>query len=99
MAYDPDSGKSYFRIIDYKSGQLSLRPEDIMAGLRLQLLVYLEVVLMNADVFTSGQPEAAGIYYSQVGDGLENSERDDMADPVGTAGYLDLLSEMKKLSD
>ncbi len=83
MAYDPDSGKSYFRIIDYKSGQLSLRPEDIMAGLRLQLLVYLEVVLMNADVFTSGQPEAAGIYYSQVGDGLENSERDDMADPVG----------------
>ena len=23
MAYDPDSGKSYFRIIDYKSGQLS----------------------------------------------------------------------------
>ena len=83
MAYDPDSGKSYFRIIDYKSGQLSLRPGDIMAGLRLQLLVYLEVVLMNADVFTSGQPEAAGIYYSQVGDGLENSERDDMADPVG----------------
>ena len=58
------------------SGQPSLKTEDILAGLRLQLLVYLEVVLMNADVFTSNQSEAAGIYYSQVSDGLENSDRD-----------------------
>lgn len=82
LAQSAQSGKSYFRIIDYKSGQLSLKTEDILAGLRLQLLVYLEVVLMNADVFTSSQSEAAGIYYSQVSDGLENSGRD-AGEPVG----------------
>ena len=38
---------------------------------------------MNANVFSALPAEAAGIYYSQVGDGLELCELGGEADPVG----------------
>ena len=83
MAEDSANGKCYFRIIDYKSGKLSLKTQDIMAGLRIQLLVYLQVVLLNAQVFTDAPAEAAGIYYSQVGDAMETSDPGANQQPVG----------------
>ncbi len=77
MAKSADGSKSYFRIIDYKSGEISLREEDILAGLQLQLLVYLQVVLENADVFSPDAAHPAGIYYARVSDALANSDSDD----------------------
>lgn len=80
MAEDKETGKFWFRIIDYKSGDLTLDPVDIYAGLRLQLLVYLQIVLANACILTgcdSAEPAIGGIYYSRVSDSLEKGEDDD----------------------
>lgn len=60
--------QAYFRVIDYKTGDVSLRVEDIFAGLRLQLLVYLQVVLDNSAYFQAGGALAAGMYYMPVRD-------------------------------
>jgi ATP-dependent helicase/nuclease subunit B len=40
-------GKSYIRIIDYKSSAKDVSLQDVFYGLQLQLLVYLDVVLRN----------------------------------------------------
>ncbi|MCK9905892.1 PD-(D/E)XK nuclease family protein, partial [Frankia sp. Cpl3] len=39
----------YLRVIDYKSGAKRLALSDVWNGLNLQLLVYLDVVLSNAE--------------------------------------------------
>lgn len=83
MAEDAASGRAYFRIVDYKSGDLSLDPADIYAGLRLQLLLYLQVLLQNAAVFSPAEPKAAGLYYSRVGDTLGLGERGREEKPSG----------------
>ncbi|MCL2496623.1 MAG: PD-(D/E)XK nuclease family protein, partial [Clostridiales bacterium] len=59
---------AYFRIVDYKTGDTTLRLEDIFNGLRLQLLVYLQVVLDNSAYFQQGQATPAGMYYMPVRD-------------------------------
>ncbi|MEG1998313.1 MAG: PD-(D/E)XK nuclease family protein, partial [Clostridiales bacterium] len=64
--------KSWFRIVDYKTGKLNLTPQDIFTGLRLQLLVYLQVVLDNSLYFSAREAAAAGIYYGPVHDELIN---------------------------
>ncbi|MGI6361382.1 MAG: helicase-exonuclease AddAB subunit AddB [Bacillota bacterium] len=75
-------GKSWFRIIDYKTGRNSLSAKDIFYGLKLQLLVYLHLVLENSAVF--GVPTAAaggaGIYYSLVRDDFLNLPLSDASD-------------------
>ncbi len=79
MARD-DSGRSWFRIIDYKTGNVSLNINEIMEGLRLQLIVYLQVVLTNSIYFTGADENAraAGIYYAPVRDTFEDyTPRDD----------------------
>ncbi|NLF80157.1 MAG: hypothetical protein GX572_03075 [Clostridia bacterium] len=75
MALDTEQNKAYFRVVDYKSGALNLKPEDIYAGLRLQLLLYLQVVLANAGLFSAAEPLAAGLYYSRVSDNLTPGPR------------------------
>ena len=71
MAERADGQAAYFRVVDYKTGDVSLAREDIAAGLRLQLLVYLQVVLANSARFTACAPAAAGLYYAPVRDSLE----------------------------
>lgn len=83
MALDREEDQAYFRVIDYKSGALTLKPEDIYAGLRLQLLLYLQVVMANADLFSAAQPQAAGLYYSRVGDHLQPGQRGEAEKPSG----------------
>jgi ATP-dependent helicase/nuclease subunit B len=73
MALDTESGQAYLRVIDYKTGNISLKREDIAAGLRLQLLVYLQVALANSVLFTPAPAQAAGIYYAPLHDQLELS--------------------------
>ena len=73
----------WLRIIDYKTGETSLHAEDIFSGLKLQLIVYLQVVLLYAPRLGLRQPEAAGIYYAPVHDMLQ-----DMALPAEDAPCL-----------
>ena len=80
MAEDVENGIAYFRIIDYKTGQASISSEDIAAGLKLQLLLYLQVVLANSTVFTVHTPAPAGAYYITVNDTLPLVDTPDKLD-------------------
>lgn len=58
--------KNYIRIIDYKSGLKELSLRDIVYGLQLQLLVYLDVVLRNADKILQGQTVPGAVLYYRI---------------------------------
>lgn len=60
------AGKTYLRVIDYKSSSRSLDLEDCYYGLSLQLPVYLDVALENYRYFTGDSPEGAGMFYFPV---------------------------------
>jgi len=68
-ALAPDGARAYFRVVDYKTGETSLKREDIEAGLKLQLLLYLQVTLANRDLFAPGREALpAGAFYAPVKD-------------------------------
>lgn len=56
----------YLRVIDYKSGTVGISLDDIYHGLRLQLLVYLDVVLSNARNLLDGEAVPAGMLYFSI---------------------------------
>jgi len=63
------------RVIDYKSGPKKLALADVWNGLNLQLLVYLDVVLSNADVWLGRKAEIGGVFYYQVADPVVTAKR------------------------
>jgi ATP-dependent helicase/nuclease subunit B len=63
---DFEEGK-YIRIIDYKSGNKSLKLSDVYNGLQLQLLTYLDAVLESSQVKGEGL-KPAGILYFRIDD-------------------------------
>jgi ATP-dependent helicase/nuclease subunit B len=67
--------KNWFRVIDYKTGREGFNLQDIFNGLRLQLLVYLQVVLANTAYFGVEQKDAAaaGMYYALIHDNMQAS--------------------------
>ena len=67
------NGRSYTFVVDYKSGQTSLKPGQIYAGLQLQLLVYLAVACRRFSA------QSAGVYYFYVADKPVRSESRDAA--------------------
>ena len=67
-------GSAYLRVVDYKTGNNRLQIPDVAAGLQLQLLVYLQVVMDNAAAFTSRPAYPAGVYYSHLQDDVALAE-------------------------
>ncbi len=65
-----EGGKPYFTIIDYKSGQAELKLADIVHGLKLQLLTYLDVALRHADQLVNQPALPAAMLYFSVKDPL-----------------------------
>lgn len=60
----------FLRVIDYKSGQVTIQLSDILHGLKLQLLTYLEVALRQAEQLV-GRPGLPGaIFYFRLDDPL-----------------------------
>lgn len=59
-------GGLLLRVLDYKSSAKGLALEDVYFGLSLQMLVYLDVVLENAEAFFGQSAEAAGVLYFHV---------------------------------
>lgn len=55
--------RNYIRIIDYKTGSKELTLNDIVHGLQMQLLVYLDVILRNADKILKGQTLPGAVLY------------------------------------
>lgn len=60
----------YLRVIDYKSGRVTINLSDIFHGLKLQLLTYLEVALQQADKLAGGTGLPGAIFYFCLDDPL-----------------------------
>ncbi len=59
-------GKSYLRVIDYKSSSRDLDLNEVYHGISLQLLTYLDVAVENANIWLDDDVEAAGVLYVHV---------------------------------
>lgn len=67
-------GNAWLRVIDYKSSDKSLSLNDIFYGLKMQLLLYMQVVLSNSAVLTKGKEAgSAGIYYFTLKNAMVNA--------------------------
>ncbi len=60
----------YLRIIDYKSGRVTISLQDIYHGLKLQLLTYLDVALGYAEKLTGGKALPGAMLYFRIADPL-----------------------------
>lgn len=69
-------GKTYLRVIDYKSGNKSFKLSDVYYGLQLQLLVYLDAILSNADKYIDKGMIPGAILYFKIDDPIINVKRD-----------------------
>ena len=58
--------RNYIRIIDYKSGMKDLNLTEIIHGLQLQLLVYLDVILRNSKRFLAGETLPGAVLYYRI---------------------------------
>jgi len=72
---DLESG-TYFRVIDYKTGQKSFSLSDVYYGLQLQLLVYLDALLSNAQYYTEKQAIPGAVLYFRVDDPMISGTAD-----------------------
>lgn len=70
-----DSDIPYLRVIDYKSSPKQLQLSDVWNGLNLQLLVYLDVVVANAEQWLGKKAEMGGVFYYQVADPFVTAKR------------------------
>lgn len=61
-------GKTYIRIIDYKSGNKELDLSDIYYGLQIQLLIYLEALISNSETLIKHQSIPGAILYFRLDD-------------------------------
>lgn len=99
MAKSPDGSGVYLRVVDYKTGYNRLQRPDMEAGLQLQLLVYLQVVMDNAAFFTSRRARPAGVYYANVQDELLLSEGREEEPGLKLQGLTVPSEEVVRLSD
>jgi ATP-dependent helicase/nuclease subunit B len=64
----------YLRVIDYKSGKVTIDLPDIYHGLRLQLLAYLDVALMHAKKLAGGEGLPGAVLYFRIQDPLVKTD-------------------------
>ncbi|WBW99257.1 PD-(D/E)XK nuclease family protein [Oceanirhabdus sp. W0125-5] len=60
--------EEYFRIIDYKSGNKSLKLSQVYYGLQLQLVTYLDAMLKREEIREALPVFPAGIFYLKIDD-------------------------------
>jgi len=70
-----DGEVPYLRVIDYKSSAKQLQLSDVWNGLNLQLLVYLDVVVTNAEQWLGKKARIGGVFYYQVADPFITAKR------------------------
>lgn len=63
-------GGVYLRVIDYKSGKVTIDLPDIYHGLRLQLLAYLDVALLHAKKLVGKEGLPGAVLYFRIHDPL-----------------------------
>ncbi|TEB17302.1 ATP-dependent helicase/deoxyribonuclease subunit B [Pelotomaculum sp. FP] len=69
-----EEGGVYLRVIDYKSGKITIDLPDIYHGLRLQLLAYLDVALLHAQKLVGGEGLPGAVLYFRIHDPLVKTD-------------------------
>ena len=59
-------GRTFVRVVDYKTGRKELTVGDIVNGLTLQLPVYLDAALAAVSTGMSGNPQPGGLFYFET---------------------------------
>lgn len=75
-----DGDKKYLRVIDYKSGKKSFRLSEVLDGLNVQMLMYLNHLCSPGSRFSGYTP--AGVMYCPTGSSPLNMHRDAGADEI-----------------
>ncbi len=61
-----NDGKSYVKIIDYKTGEINYNLSDVYYGLKLQLLIYLDAVIKKGKKLFGNDVLPGGIFYFKI---------------------------------
>lgn len=72
-----ENGKTYVRIIDYKSGSTRFDLTSIYYGLQLQLVVYLNAAMELERRKQTGEVHPAGMFYYHIEDPMLDYEQSD----------------------
>ncbi|MGB9809052.1 MAG: helicase-exonuclease AddAB subunit AddB, partial [Caldanaerobacter sp.] len=82
--------EAYVRIIDYKSGDKTLELSDVLYGLELQLLVYLDAILESA---FDGKEKIypAGVFYFKIDDPIVRADKDISDDEL----YREIMKRLR----
>lgn len=67
-------GKTYIRVIDYKSGAKKFDLCELYYGLQIQLLVYLDAILRNSEKILKTQAVPGAILYFRIDDPIIKSK-------------------------
>lgn len=73
-------GKTYIRVVDYKTGTKVFRLEDILYGINMQMLLYLFTLTEDAERYPD--PEPAGVLYMPSGELEAELSRQDTEETV-----------------
>lgn len=80
-AYTNAKGEKFIRIIDYKSGRKTFNLNDVLYGLNLQMLIYLQCILQNGSgAYANALP--AGILYMPAADAAPSLPRNASEDDI-----------------
>ena len=60
--------ETYFKVVDYKTGSKSFSLSEVYYGLQLQLLVYLDALISNAENYIHKQAVPGAVLYFRVDD-------------------------------
>lgn len=60
---NPDDGKTYVRIVDYKTGNKDLKRCELEMGLNLQMFIYLSAIMKNGGSLYGSNLAPAGVCY------------------------------------
>ncbi|MDR1159984.1 MAG: helicase-exonuclease AddAB subunit AddB [Syntrophomonadaceae bacterium] len=63
-----NGGDFYVTVLDYKTGAKKFNLSEIYNGLNLQLIIYLQAVLLGAGAFGYDNPRPAGVFYFHIDD-------------------------------
>ena len=72
--YTTPAGKTYLRVVDYKSGKKDFDYTDLLEGIGLQMLIYLFVLTREAERFYGKPLEPAGVLYFPARYDVESSK-------------------------
>lgn len=70
-----DENGVYLRVIDYKSSTKDVNINEVYYGLALQMLTYLDIILLNSETLIGSSADPAGVLYFHVHNPMVNTSK------------------------